>query len=733
MAIATPTINVPALDDLVQFADFHRVSLQAGDYEIGFKEELNLQDKQGEVSEEWATKALFSVSSERFTLASADIRSVFPPAGSNGDYWHVLPHVVLNRSTLPWERTSKKDGNDPSQDPPWLALLVIHPDDPTPSLQTTMWADARTSLGLPEETGDQASDRVQLLTLENTLATALLPPVADLHHLCHARRRLKPIGADQQFTTLTDAQNYLRTSIPDSHTKELDAAHLPRGYKAGWHLTNSTSADVYEVLQTNRNLFKCFQVIQEAATVLANRLPKPGARNRMYLVSLEERYNDSGLILGAANTSFVCLYQWDFYCEAEEKTLLGLLNQLNKNENGRERPSAWRISTQRLRDTNANVLKAVQGGWVPLRHRFREGSRSVSWYHGPLVPREPDTSAIANVWGHGDNTMDIRHADQLLMYDTDMGMYDVSYAAAWELGRLLTLQNTKLALQLLHWKRRHAHNLHRIRHLADYGYHLPVSDKVVHDSKDEREEAAIWQWLDELTELRHIPFNYLVPHADFLPPESIHFFTVDRRWIECLRDGAFSVGRVLATDSQHDNNLTKKDPSTDQLPVESGFLLRSQLIPGWPDLQVTAYNKREAPDAKGSLPDPTSQDVMVPIRMEKLAPDILLVLYPGEVKAVDFFLPPETLHFGLDLPTSSSITSDEVLKLVKRKRNNVSGKETSTTATLNQASHFRDIDKRIFNIRGLSTSLAGRNPSAGKLALQLVAGTTLVRFIRPTS
>ena len=58
-----------------------------------------------------------------FSLPPACIHSVFPPEGSLGDHSEVLPQIILNRSTLPWER-SAKDGDG---DTPWLALLGSSP------------------------------------------------------------------------------------------------------------------------------------------------------------------------------------------------------------------------------------------------------------------------------------------------------------------------------------------------------------------------------------------------------------------------------------------------------------------------------------------------------------------------------------------------------------------------------------------------------------------------------
>ncbi len=43
---------------------------------------------------------------ERFSLADDDVVAVFPPSGSLGDHADVLSHIILRRSTLPWERTA---------------------------------------------------------------------------------------------------------------------------------------------------------------------------------------------------------------------------------------------------------------------------------------------------------------------------------------------------------------------------------------------------------------------------------------------------------------------------------------------------------------------------------------------------------------------------------------------------------------------------------------------------
>jgi len=56
------------------------------------------------------------------------------------------------------------------------------------------------------------------------------------------------------------------------------------------------------------------------------------------------------------------------------------------------------------------------------------------------------------------------------------------------------------------------------------------------------------RFLAGLRLLHEVPFSYLVPDADLLPPESIRFFYIDRNWTDALVQGALSVGTITTTD-----------------------------------------------------------------------------------------------------------------------------------------------------------------------------------------
>ena len=160
-------------------------------------------------------------------------------------------------------------------------------------------------------------------------------------------------------------------------------------------------------------------------------------------------------------------------------------------------------------------------------------------------------------------------------------------------------------------------------------------------------------WLAQLTLLYGVPFEYLVPDPRLLPTESLRFFYIDQNWLDRLIDGALSIatrssGDTVFTETffesvyaavqqaQRTLRATLRDkPLPDTVTVGgtlSGLMFRSVVVSGWPGLEIQATKAGTAVDI---------------LRMDRLAPDILLVLFngvPDNVKAIE---PSEGLHFGV--------------------------------------------------------------------------------------
>ena len=97
--------------------------------------------------------------------------------------------------------------------------------------------------------------------------------------------------------------------------------------------------------------------------------------------------------------------------------------------------------------------------YVPLPWRTRLGEQTWAWYRGPL-----SAESVADFVDPGQPTLKeigwqpFRTASAALVYDPTSGVFDLSYAVAWETGRLLALADGAFSRALVDWRRR-AHRL----------------------------------------------------------------------------------------------------------------------------------------------------------------------------------------------------------------------------------------------------------------------------------
>ncbi|WP_293138776.1 hypothetical protein [Okeania sp. SIO3I5] len=703
----------------IEFIQYHQPALKDGDYEINIQQEVTAGAKiQGDNS--FTVTRTFAVFGERFDLKPTDIHGVFPPNGSLGEHSNVLPHIVLNRSTLPWERLVDTNSNNL----PWLALLLFEEEEkPKPKIITLgQLKNPKTDAGkfpkvvskdetqptnevfLHLESGQHENDKLTVIDVKKQLLDKILPAKEDLQYLAHVRQG-------------TDVQNKL--------------------------------------------------VGDELAIIIGNRLPKKGSISTVHLVSIEGRYDNQGFnFQGAGNDDYirlVSLKSWSFSCVDEKQSFKGLLIHINRGEflfsinnlelipdlnssqtknltpkfvdknialsnptiQVDEEGILWRIineddeqySIEKLGDRldiyrrepsilrlpkvdNAEAEKYLSMGYLPLPHFLRQGGKTFSWYHSPLITGNNPNDNI---------TLPIRAADELVRYNPNNGMFDISYAAAWELGRLLALQSKNFSISLYHWKRNHRHG----QIIQNTESHLPFYNQSNTQLPDE-----ISSWFRDLSLLKGVPCNYLVSDERMLPTESIRFFCIDPLWIECLLDGAFSIGRVTTSDHRQDQ-ANKNIPTTNLHKKVTGFLLRSDVVAGWPGLLVDGYSKLVNDD--NAIPD---TDKLTLLRMDRLSANVLICLFHGEVKTVDIHQKPETLHFGLDSDNEGSTFYKEL--------KDQDGRQIKAKV---EPIPWKDQNTRTINIAELKTKIQERSPfpndnsfTSAQFALEMIEGVEKVRF-----
>jgi hypothetical protein len=259
---------------------------------------------------------------------------------------------------------------------------------------------------------------------------------------------------------------------------------------------------------------------------------------------------------------------------------------------------------------------------------------------------------------------------------------------------------------------------------------------------------SITDWLTHLTLLYGVPFSYLVPDARMLPPESVRFFYVDPNWLNRCVDGALSVG-VLSTAEQIFNEAFfayfHQGLAAEQQAVRpslrgraapdtvltggttGGFLMRSVVVSGWPGLEVTA--------TKGGNP-------VSLLRIDRLASDVLLVLFSDIPDVVQIIEPSEGLRFGVEDVTDRPGTFQVALRWINPTGGHEVGSQimngndpvTATTTTRSgarQPEGVLDIATLVANIEhAMPVGQLGPTGkiTSGGFAIQMVRGAGRVAF-----
>lgn len=636
----------------VNFQRHHQPTLAAGDYTITVAQKVKI-DK-AEVAAFNATRN-FTVAGDRFVLQPADVEAVFPPEGNLGEHSNVLPHIMLSRSTLPWERTAVKlAAGDKDTGVPWLALLLFDESEkPTPKTVKAKELKEAPAAGKPKfppvllESWQDPEEQLTVIDVPVDVLKAILPTVDELRFLAHVR-----------FGTVSDKEP----------PKGAPPEDKPRP--------------------------------DEMAVIIANRLPQSGKTSTMHLVSLEKRFEAAANAYqfnyqkddpGTDLIRLVSLKSWSFACEDEKQSFKHLLLQLNTKP-----------TTLRLPDGPQSAQHLLSQGYVVVPHYFRHGEQTVSWFRGPLAPAKNVSPMMMPVSSDDESVppkklmnLPARSADELVRYDPAFSMFDVSYAAAWELGRLLALQDKGFSTSLYQWKREYAQKLAQEEQRSP---HLPFQKATLAFVPED-----VSAWFKSLRNLEGVPFNYLVPDERMLPAESIRFFRVDRAWLDCLADGAFSIGRVASSDLDDDRSHGAKSPAAGLAPMLTGFLMRSEVVSGWPGLLVAGYS------------DKTGKKSLICKRMERLSKGVLLCIFAGEVARVDIHQKPEMLHFGLEKNGSFN-------KTVRDKNGVATERKVELKGNLWRSESTRTLD--VANFAGVMSA-----PTSAEFAFQMVEGVENVIFV----
>ena len=251
--------------------------------------------------------------------------------------------------------------------------------------------------------------------------------------------------------------------------------------------------------------------------------------------------------------------------------------------------------------------------------------------------------------------------------------------------------------------------------------------------------ALVGLRLAEYTVLAGIPLRYLIPDPARLPDDALRFFHLNPDWLEALLDGILSIGLgeeataatpathaaaaaalPLIRDARRGRATGEASRGTGQRPGQgvAGMLLRSTLVERWPGLIVRAYLGTVA---AGQDPETTATaTALVPLRLERLTPSVLVALWAQPPDLVVIQEPPSALRLGFHHRASGPV--------VRVRRADGSKTGTEVAVPVNAATGTVDM-------AALATALhaAGHIIDAGDsaaLAMQLLRPPVRRRFCR---
>ena len=793
--------SIPVGD--IRFYDNYQPPLDAGDYVISVHQKVESTALAGDgkpLNTTFPAQQSFSIKAPRFALDPGDIHSEFPPAGSSGMFDQNLPHVVLTKRNLPWERYLVPE----NKTTPWLALLLFSPDEivapPAPATSTLTNPSRAGTYKVSEilqppagtmgpvislESQDNADMLCRAIDITTSTFTKVTPrfdasnSVDDLKYLTHCRLVNTTDKAilstkDKGWSSVVIGNRFPAPGAGPVLSVELIEEGLnytsaPTVVISGGGGTGATArAEVDDGVIVSLNLTDGGSGYTSPPSITfsdgggsgATAIAQIGAPWVAHLVSLEgfENYLVDAPAWPASVTHvrLVSLYSWNFTCLSETGNFRDLMLHLIDGQPKGGGGLLLRLpgpSTQPAPESiEAKVAQALNDGYTAVSYETMVGDQTFAWYRSPFIPApNPDFE------GGPYNS-----AAAAMIYDQNSGLFDQSYAAAWQTGRLLALADQSFGSKLLQW-RREGHRvinllssrlnspkvqaligtpdvsqhtpetvsqLHALLNpslvsnsfmshmvgdfsetvaprlaqasLADpnqagnggtptatvnqvqsvqpvpsdvqtaattnhvQAFHAMLATPAVQQVLTDKQTAAvkddttplsyITKWLGELCLLYGVPFVNLVPDARMLPQESLRFFYVDPNYVEALMMGALSIGiqctrdvhiqGVLysgVSDAAHLAKLAVRDqrlgqtPATDWPAVSTtmtGLLMRSAVVAGWPGLEVRAYKDKQA-----------TQQINL-LRMERVAPDVLLCLFADVPACIQISEPKESLAFG---------------------------------------------------------------------------------------
>ncbi|PLN77509.1 hypothetical protein BDW42DRAFT_196489 [Aspergillus taichungensis] len=394
----------------------------------------------------------FFVEAPQFSLPAGSIYSVHPPPGYSEEH-RILPHVVLSDPHLPWERLGSPKAGEHETDRnrvPWLALLVFTQEELRLSTQQLNGPDSAfssvTKTKRPIKQTASLSVRLALDDLSQISRDKIDTPVrvGETGPTKDEAADFVLVPADL-FTSLFspfDEKNQ-RQSVEQPDTSPYQyLSHVRQINAQGMAVAGIQDVGVFSVVVANR----CGPLDNfKPATVC------------VHLVSIEGVEDHIRFPLKANRVALCSLYSWTYPVLPPNTLNVGDTFDALGSSLGLLRPPDDIISGVRKTTTETDkamterLAKRLEDGYSLVQYRTQTGERTVALFRGPCtpttVPRRWKAPGDASSLDHGPRCSNSGLDLQIL--DKEIGLMDISYSVAWQVGRMLALADQAFTTALM--------------------------------------------------------------------------------------------------------------------------------------------------------------------------------------------------------------------------------------------------------------------------------------------
>jgi hypothetical protein len=448
----------PRIGEMIVY-DYIRPALTDGEYRMRLDTEVAIGGTGQPLD---GRDFFFDVDGPRFSLSPSEVAGVFPPRNGHGTFDAALPHVALGRRTLPWERPlAGAYTAGPGETPfPFLALVLF--DETECEIKRGQALADVVPSAVFDRLGRPPGIRCDAVEADAQLLRDILPMPAELQLLTHVRQ----VNVDDRELTAGDSDGYFAivtanripaagrsyvaclvsveertdllpvTDVVETGGSEFyvdpeladiaDAQAVSRSVLG----TTITPADADRVVRTGQDLFPATSaaVSRIDPGTLSGPLPEGSVAATVAALQDASRQQvvGGGIILHP-KAQLVLLHSWTF-TSTGDSTFRQLMQALDVGMIGDADPAA--------------KLDVTDTGHIRIDVTDRLGAPEQCWYRGPLVPQPLTRDPLGPY----------HNADQARRVVADTGAENISYASAFEVGRLLAAADARLAQELMRWR-----------------------------------------------------------------------------------------------------------------------------------------------------------------------------------------------------------------------------------------------------------------------------------------